>query len=507
MHLNKIFSFPECLSAGSLILPNELHAILPLTEEQSLFIERARQTIKEILARTDKRLLLIVGPCSIHDVDSALDYASRLKALSQTISDTFFVVMRVYLEKPRTAVGWKGLAFDPYLDGSYDITKGLFLSRQLLLALTDLQIPIATEFLEPAFNNYYSDLVSWGCVGARTAESQTHRQMASGFSMPIGFKNNTSGNVEVAVNGIFTASNPHTFMSINKEGMLSVMRTEGNCYSHLVLRGGTNKPNYDAESIKKAVFYLRQVRNSLGLLIDCSHDNSSRQHEKQLPVFHSVINQIIQGNKNIRGLCLESHINEGNQLIEEGRSKLKYGISITDPCIDWETTQSLVMWGCSKLKNYFSLLLCLLILNSCASKDTLSAFTEYVTREQLASYIIGTPDPALNSPPVGQKLYISWNLPLEYNDCELFIKLKIRFKDKSEIEEWIKINKRSGTYVYALLNKEYFNRKGFLSYKIELYGNDLLIKEWCHQMWVEIIKFPNEEDCKDAKAEGDEELD
>lgn len=497
MQLNKIFSLPESFSSGSLILPQELHDSLPTSKSQRLFIEESRQTIRKILSNADKRYLLIVGPCSIHDMDAALDYATRLKALSQSISDLFFVVMRVYLEKPRTAVGWKGLAFDPNLDGSYEIAKGLYLSRKLLLALADLGVPAATEFLEPAFSHYYEDLIAWGCVGARTTESQTHRQMASGFTMPIGFKNNTSGNIEVAVNGIFAASSPHTFVAANKDGILTVARTLGNPCAHLMLRGGIDRPNYDPISIAKAITCLKQANIDLGLLVDCSHDNSTRQHEKQSLVFQSVLQQIIEGNKLIKGLSLESHINEGSQpFVQEGG--LKYGLSITDSCMGWDTTQSLIKWGYSQLKNLCCLLLFMLAIASCTPKHNLSAFSEYVTREQLASYMVGTPDPALNSPTVGQKLYINWSLPEEFKCSQLTLKVYMRFKDRTEDVQIIPLSETSGIYVYALLNEDYFEHKGFLTYKIELLADGELIKEWRHQMWVDLITFP--------KNEADEEL-
>lgn len=433
--------------------------------------------------------MLLVGPCSIHDIDSALEYAEKLKHLSKSISNAFFVVMRAYIEKPRTATGWKGLAFDPHLDGSNDISTGLHLSRQLLLSLAEMEMPAATEFLEPTSGLYFGDLISWGCVGARTAESQLHRQMASGLPMPIAFKNNTSGNVEAAVNGIIAASHPHKFMAINKEGILGVVNTEGNPWGHLVLRGGIDRPNYDAESIAQAIASLRQSELSPTLFVDCAHDNSCKMHEKQPLVFQSVIRQISDGNRRIRGLYLESHLNAGNQPFSSGCADLKYGTSITDPCLDWETTQTLLKWGHGMVMRMGIMLFLFAALSGCMPRETLSAFSEYVNREDLASYLVGTPDPSLNYPSVGQKLYITWNLPKEYTCQDLMLKLTMRFRDRTEIIQPVQLYQNTGTYVFELLNDDYFTRKGFLTYKIELFADQQLVDKWCHQMWVELITF------------------
>lgn len=492
MHSDNIFTLPAPIThrqSRSFLFPNELWELLPLQPNQQCFVAESRQTIKDILTGVDPRLMLLVGPCSIHDIESTLEYAEKLKQLSKSISNAFFVVMRAYVEKPRTATGWKGLAFDPYLDGSNDISTGLHVSRQLLLSLAEMEVPAATEFLEPYSCLYFGDLISWGCVGARTTESQIHRQMASGLPMPVAFKNNTSGNVEAAVNGIVAASHPHKFMAINKEGILSIVNTEGNPWGHLVLRGGTDRPNYDAASIAQAIASLRQSELSPTLFVDCSHDNSCKMHEKQPAVFQSVIHQISEGNRHIRGLCLESHLNAGNQLLTYGCADLKYGTSITDSCMDWETTQALLKWGHGMIKHFSIVLLLFATLCGCVPREKLSAFSEYVNREDLASYLVGTPDPSLNCPTVGQRLYIRWNLPKEYACQELMLKLCMRFRDRSEIVQPVQLHRISGTYVFELLDDEFFSRKGFFTYKIELFADQQLVEKWCHQMWVELITF------------------
>lgn len=326
-------------------LPSELHALLPASPTVQQLIRQSRHTIREILLKKDPRLLLIVGPCSIHDIPSAVEYATRLKLLSQSLSDRFFIVMRAYFEKSRTAVGWKGFSNDPYLDGSYDIGSGLFLTRQLLLQLADIGLPVAAELLEPLSALYFEDLISWGCIGARTAESQIHRQMASGLDLPIAFKNSTSGNIEVAVHSIVAASQPHVYMSVNPHGILASIETKGNSDGHLVLRGGAKQPNYDAKSIAHAINCLKQRELPDRLLIDCSHDNSLRCHTNQHHVFKSALHQYMEGNKSIRGLILESHINDGQQSFSNNPSALKYAVSITDSCIGWESTEELLTWG------------------------------------------------------------------------------------------------------------------------------------------------------------------
>lgn len=496
MHSDKILtlSIPAMKrQSRSFLFPNELLEVLPIQESHQRFVAESRQTIRDILTGVDSRLMLVVGPCSIHDLESALEYADRLRTFSKSISDSFFVVMRAYVEKPRTVTGWKGLAFDPHLDGSNDISNGLYLSRQLFLALAEMEVAAATEFLEPTSSLYFGDLVSWGCIGARTAESQLHRQIASGLPMPVAFKNNTSGNIEAAINGIISASHPHKFMASNQEGILSVIHTEGNPWGHLVLRGGTERPNYDAASVAQAIAALRKAELPPTLFIDCSHDNSGKLHEKQCAVFRSVIQQVSDGNRHIRGISLESHLNAGSQPFTAGCTDLEYGISITDPCMDWETTHSLIEWGHNLIKQVSLMLLLASLLSACCARPQLSAFSEYANREDLASYQVGTPDPSLNCPTVGQRLYIHWDLAEEYTCQELLIKLTMRYRDRTETIQSIQLYEKSGVYVFELLNEEYFNRKGFLTYKIELFADGQLIEKWCHQMWVELITFNTQE--------------
>ncbi len=497
LQFNKDLPSFKSLCVRSLILPHELHEALPLPFDRHDTVSSSRQIIKNILSGIDPRLLLIIGPCSIHDIDSTLEYANRLKELSQSISDSFFVVMRVYFEKPRSAGGWKGFALDPHLDGSHEISKGHYLTRQLLVHLAELGLPAGAEFLEPTSGHYFGDLISWGCIGARTSESQLHRQMASGFNMPIAFKNNTCGNIEVAVNGIHSASQPHTFMTINREGQLAVTHSDGNPDCHLVLRGGREKPNYDACSIATAVSYLEEAKLSRSLLIDCSHDNSSRICENQPLVFRSVIEQVQAGNKQIKGICLESHLNHGKQPLPKSREDLEYGISVTDSCLGWEATRELIVWGHKVIKNVLlnslSLSLVLLLffcfsLSSCRSHSRLSVSSEYITQEHLASYIVGTPDPALNKPPVGQRVLLRWNLP-DFFCQKLTCKLYLRFRDRTEAVETINFPNYYGIHVYSLLNEQYFARQGILSYKVEVFADGELVEECRHHMWVELITF------------------
>ncbi|CCB87272.1 phospho-2-dehydro-3-deoxyheptonate aldolase,Trp-sensitive [Parachlamydia acanthamoebae UV-7] len=332
---------------SSLPTPQELiHKISPSSANVS-FIETSRQQIRNILDGHDSRLLFIVGPCSIHDITAAKEYAIKLRHLSTILSDTFFVMMRVHFEKPRTAHGWKGFLYDPYLDGSNDIQNGFTLTRQLLLDLADLEMPVATEFLNPACAPYFEDLISWGCIGARTSASPIHRQLASSLPMPIAFKNSVDGNIEIAASGAAVASNAHYWIGINDEGQNAILTSTGNSHAHIVLRGGERHSNYDFESIDTALKILEKLELPPRLLIDCAHGNASRQHLKQMDVFQSVIEQIIQGNTYIRGLILESHLSEGNQAIEN--LPLQHGVSITDPCLGWASTEDLARWGREQL--------------------------------------------------------------------------------------------------------------------------------------------------------------
>lgn len=332
----------------------DLKTQLPLLPAQHRFIEESRQTIRSILNGTDSRLLLIVGPCSIHDPLSAKDFAQRLLQFAQSVSSHFFLVMRVYCEKPRTSFGWKGFLYDPFLDGSHAMHLGIEWTRQLLLELATLGVPTATEFLDPLTAFYYEDLIAWGSIGARTASSQTHRNLASALSMPIGFKNGIAGNISAAINGVLAAGHPHTFMRISEQGQPTIIRTTGNPDVHIVLRGGEQGPNYDPSSVSAALNRLENVKLPSRLLIDCAHHNSGKKHDKQLHVFQSVIHQILEGNTNIRGLMLESHLQSGNQTLPNHPTQLQYGVSITDPCLDWHSTAHLIQWSAEILQRQLS---------------------------------------------------------------------------------------------------------------------------------------------------------
>lgn len=345
-----MFNYLNITDSEPLPSPSEVLKKLPTSSSQTHFIQEERKIIQNILNGEDSRQLMIVGPCSIHDVHAAKEYAGKLLELAREISDTCHVVMRVYFEKPRTTRGWKGFLYDPFLDGSYNITAGLTLARQLLLDLAEMGIPTAAEFLDPLSFYYFGDLVSWGCIGARTTSSQTHRQLASGLPMPIAFKNSTDGNIDVAINGIICASEPHTFIGMNASGQVSSVTTAGNPCGHIVLRGAENATNYDPQSIMHALNLLEQARLPQRLLIDCSHDNSFRQYKQQQNVFQAVINQIIEGNQNIRGILLESHLFPGNQPFVTNPTQLKYAVSVTDSCLDWPTTEHLLLWGHKRLK-------------------------------------------------------------------------------------------------------------------------------------------------------------
>ncbi len=329
-------------SYAPVLSPDVLVKELPLSERAIETVYNSRKVIKDILDKKNKRMLVITGPCSIHDKKSAMEYASNLKSLSEKVSSHFFPVMRVYFEKPRTNIGWKGLINDPCLDGTCDIDAGLRMARELLIEITELGVPAATEMLDPITPQYIADLISWGAIGARTTESQTHREMVSGLSMPVGFKNHTDGDLMVAVNGIKASSQPQKFMGIDGIGRTSIVHTKGNPYTHIVLRGG-HRPNYDSVSIRETVELLKKNNLRDSLVIDCSHGNSSKDHARQPGVWQDVINQRIDGNDSITGLMLESNIHEGNQPVSSNPDELKYGVSVTDACISWETTENLIL--------------------------------------------------------------------------------------------------------------------------------------------------------------------
>ena len=322
--------------------PSALLRELPKTEVQSEFIARAREEIHRLIFTDDKRFLLIVGPCSIHDTAAGVEYARRLAKLSQEVADRLMIVMRVYFEKPRTTVGWKGLIMDPHLDGSHDIAAGLRTARTFLREVLDLGLPTATELLDPITPQYIADLICWSAIGARTAESQTHRQMASGLSMPLGFKNGTDGSIQTAINAIKAAAQAHTFLGINLDGAASAIVTRGNPNCHVVLRGGTAGPNYSPTHIAQTEQLLSKAGLPKAILVDCSHDNSSKQPERQPEVMRQLIEQVTAGNTSIMGAMIESNLSAGNQPFPQPLNTLKYGVSITDGCIDWATTEKLV---------------------------------------------------------------------------------------------------------------------------------------------------------------------
>ncbi|PAW61396.1 MAG: 3-deoxy-7-phosphoheptulonate synthase [Opitutia bacterium Tous-C1TDCM] len=322
--------------------PAALLAELPKSEAQAAFIARTREEIHRLIFTDDRRFLLIVGPCSIHDLDAGRDYARRLAVLAREVSDRVTVVMRVYFEKPRTTVGWKGLIMDPHLDGSHDIAAGLRLGRRFLRDVLDLGLPTATEFLDPITPQYVADLVCWGAIGARTTESQTHRQMASGLSMPLGFKNGTDGSLSAAINAIKAAGQPQTFLGINLDGASSAIVTRGNPNCHIVLRGGAAGPNYAAAHIAKTEELLGKAGLPKSILVDCSHDNSAKKPELQPAVMQDLAAQIAAGNTSIMGAMVESNLAAGNQAFPVPKATLKYGVSITDGCIDWPATEKLV---------------------------------------------------------------------------------------------------------------------------------------------------------------------
>ncbi len=336
------------LEYKTLINPHDLKKDLPLTNRTKETVLYGRKSIEDILNGKDSKTIMIVGPCSIHDIESAKEYTERLKTLSDKISDKFLIVMRTYFEKPRTSIGWKGFIYDPDLDGSYDINKGLHLSRELLLHNAKIGLPSATEYLETFTPQYNSDLISWAAIGARTVESPQHRQLASGLSMPVGFKNNTEGNIKVAINAILSAKEEHSFLGINELGLPCIVNTSGNPHTHIILRGSEIKTNYDEKDVKKAQDRLKTYQLSPKIMIDCNHGNSNKDYRQQPIVFENIIQQIKKGNKDIIGIMMESNLNPDKQpvpynLIGFDSTKLRYGTSITDACIDWKTTESLLL--------------------------------------------------------------------------------------------------------------------------------------------------------------------
>jgi 3-deoxy-7-phosphoheptulonate synthase len=338
-----------------LTTPARLKAALPLSDAAEASVARGREAVRAILDHRDPRLLVVVGPCSIHDVEAARDYARRLHALADEVSDALLLVMRVYFEKPRTTVGWKGLINDPHLDDSFRIEEGLQLARRLLIDLAELGLPLATEALDPITPQYLQDLISWSAIGARTTESQTHREMASGLSSAVGFKNGTDGGLEVALNAMQSTRSPHRFLGINPEGQVSVIETRGNRYGHVVLRGGHGGPNHDAESVAACEAALRAAGLPENIVVDCSHANSRKDPARQPEVLADVLAQIEAGNASLVGVMLESNLAFGNQSLSAGREQLRYGVSITDGCIDWETTETALRDAAARLRTARSL--------------------------------------------------------------------------------------------------------------------------------------------------------
>ncbi|HWU84102.1 MAG TPA: 3-deoxy-7-phosphoheptulonate synthase [Rhodocyclaceae bacterium] len=323
--------------------PAEVHAKLPLTEAAAQTVVAGRRSVEAILDRKDPRVFMVVGPCSIHDPVAGLDYARRLKQLADQVKDTICIVMRVYFEKPRTSTGWKGYINDPYMDDSFHIEEGIHKARDFLLQVNALGLPAATEALDPISPQYLGDLIAWTAIGARTSESQTHREMSSGLSTPVGFKNATDGDMDVAINAIISSSHPHSFLGIDASGKVAVVRTRGNRYGHVVLRGGGGRPNYDTVSVSLAEQALAKAKLARNLVVDCSHANSYKKPELQPLVLRDCVNQIVAGNQSIVGFMVESNIEAGNQPIPADLSQLKYGCSVTDACIGWDSTEQALL--------------------------------------------------------------------------------------------------------------------------------------------------------------------
>lgn len=333
-----------------LLTPKALKAEFPLSERLRQQIETSRKDIADIIHKRDSRKLIVIGPCSIHDPKAALDYAKKLKALADKVSDKLYIVMRVYFEKPRTTVGWKGLINDPNLNGTFDVENGLRIARKLCLELAEMGLPLATEALDPISPQYLADLFSWSAIGARTTESQTHREMASGLSMAVGFKNGTDGNLGVAINAMQASAQGHSFIGINQQGQVTVLTTKGNPDGHVILRGGKT-PNFEAKYVQECEEALRKAGLPEAIMIDCSHGNSNKDYRRQPIVAEDALQQLLSGNQSIIGLMIESHLFEGNQSSEQPFEQMQYGVSITDACISWETTETLLENFAAKLRN------------------------------------------------------------------------------------------------------------------------------------------------------------
>ena len=330
--------------------PEDIHARVPLSKAAVDTVMQGREALRNILDRKDQRIFVVVGPCSIHDPEAGLDYARRLKVLADKVSDTMLVVMRVYFEKPRTTTGWKGYINDPLMDDSFQVDIGMERARKFLLDVAEIGLPAATEALDPISPQYLGDLIAWTAIGARTTESQTHREISSGLSTPVGFKNGTNGDVAIAVNAILSASRPHSFLGINGQGRTSIVRTRGNRYGHLVLRGGDGRPNYDTVSVRMAQQALLKAGLPANIVVDCSHANSYKNPDLQPLVMADVVNQIRMGSRSLVGVMIESNLVDGNQPIPSDMKQLKYGCSVTDACIDWETTERMLLDAAQHLR-------------------------------------------------------------------------------------------------------------------------------------------------------------
>jgi 3-deoxy-7-phosphoheptulonate synthase len=331
--------------------PEELHKRLPLSRSAAEVVVKGRGALRDILDRKDPRLFVIVGPCSIHDPVAGLDYARRLKALQAKVADTLLLVMRVYFEKPRTTTGWKGYINDPDMDDSFAVDRGMANARKFLLDVCELGVPTGTEALDPISPQYLGDLIAWTAIGARTTESQTHREIASGLSTPVGFKNGTNGDISIAINAILSASHPHSFLGLNSEGRVSIVRTLGNNYGHVVLRGGEGRPNYDTVSVTMTEKALAKAGLRANIVIDCSHANSYKDPALQPLVMTDFVNQVRCGNKSLVGVMIESNIAAGKQAIPDDLSKLAYGVSVTDGCVGWDTTEEMILSAHDTLKD------------------------------------------------------------------------------------------------------------------------------------------------------------
>jgi 3-deoxy-7-phosphoheptulonate synthase len=346
---SKIYNV-NVVSKTNLPTPEAIRDALPMSAAVESTVLRSRETICNIIDGTDKRLFAVVGPCSIHDTDAAHEYADKLQRLAADVADTLFILMRVYFEKPRTTVGWKGLINDPDMDDSFHMEKGIRLARELLLDLGEKGLPTATEALDPIMPQYMGELITWTAIGARTTESQTHREMASGLSTPVGFKNGTDGSLKVAINALESARQPHHFLGINQDGRPAVFRTRGNPYGHVVLRGGSGGPNYDAEHVEAAAAALRNAGLPDRIVVDCSHANSNKDPDVQPVVARNCVEQVLSGDSPIIGLMLESNLAAGNQKIPADLSQLRYGVSVTDGCIDWDATERTLLEAAEALR-------------------------------------------------------------------------------------------------------------------------------------------------------------